>query len=168
MDIVDPTSPISPEELSEIQLSRRVLDRLDEETEEDTDVGGSLTGEDASSNASRPTRPTSRAAAAAVAVGAGAGGETDPWEDLEGESGSGDGSSGGSRVNVEDDKDTGAQSTVGGVSTREGQRGWTSASADFVLDSNSQPRQERGPCDRLAPPPPPRAPRAHGLNRFAE
>lgn len=121
MDIVDPTSPISPEELSEIQLSRRVLDRLDEETEEETDVGGSLTGEDASSNASRPTRPSSRAAAtAAAAVGAGAGGETDPWEDLEGESGSGDGSSGGSRVNVEDDKDTGEQSTVGGVSTREG------------------------------------------------
>lgn len=38
MEFVDPTTPISPEELSEIQLSRRVLDRLDEETEEDTDV----------------------------------------------------------------------------------------------------------------------------------
>ncbi len=80
IEIVDPTAPISPEELSEIQLSRRVLDRLDEETEEDTDVGSS--------------RPSSRSAVGARAAAAGGnGGETDPWEDLEGESGGGSGES---------------------------------------------------------------------------
>ncbi|CDR99875.1 hypothetical protein, partial [Sporisorium scitamineum] len=78
IDIVDPTLPISPEELSEIQLSRRVLDRLDEETEEDTDVASS--------------RPSSRLAARGVAtpVEGGVGAEAEAWEDLEDESASGE------------------------------------------------------------------------------
>lgn len=41
-------APASPEDLAAIQLSHRVLDRLDEETEEDTEVGGSLTEDEGS------------------------------------------------------------------------------------------------------------------------
>lgn len=110
IDIVDPTSPISPEELSEIQLSRRVLDRLDEETEEDTDVASS--------------RPSSRLAAGGRGRGGegGNGGETDPWEDLEGESGSGES---GDKVEARrqrkgDSEDREEDETIGGSTTSGG------------------------------------------------
>ncbi len=109
IDIVDPTSPISPEELSEIQLSRRVLDRLDEETEEDTDVASS--------------RPSSRLAgrASASAQGGNGSGETDAWEDLEDESASGESAEVGvgqtRKPDDEDDEDDGGDGTIGGSET---------------------------------------------------
>ncbi|KAJ9475882.1 hypothetical protein PHBOTO_005969 [Pseudozyma hubeiensis] len=111
MEFVDPTAPISPEELSEIQLSRRVLDRLDEETEEETDVASS--------------RPSSRMAARGGGVREG--GETDAWEDLEDESTSGGegvevrGESGreGNKESSGDDDD-GGDTTIGGSATSGG------------------------------------------------
>lgn len=111
IDVIDPTAPISPDELSEIQLSRRVLDRLDEETEEDTDVGSS--------------RPSSRLAATFAPAGSGGaaggpGGETDPWEDLEGDSGSSESAAEASGVRQrrqhKDDEEDLHESTIGGVS----------------------------------------------------
>lgn len=107
MDIVDPTLPISAEELSEIQLSRRVLDRLDEETEEDTDVGSS--------------RPSSRlAAVGGRRRGSGEadnGGEADPWEDLEGESALSESVEAQRQVKGDSDGGDGDEDeTIGGVS----------------------------------------------------
>nr|CDI56615.1 putative protein [Melanopsichium pennsylvanicum 4] len=125
IEIVDPTSPISPEELSEIQLSRRVLDRLDEETEEETEVGSS--------------RSSSRLASRGITVQVGSGnnnnnnnggggeGETDAWEDVVGESGSGDSAVEAtgfrqttSTVDGKHDDDDQEESTIGGSTTSDG------------------------------------------------
>ncbi|KAJ1570373.1 hypothetical protein NDA12_000449 [Ustilago hordei] len=111
MDIVDPTLPISAEELSEIQLSRRVLDRLDEETEEDTDVASS--------------RPSSRlAAVGGRRRGSGEadnGGEADPWEDLEGESALSESVEAQRQVKGDSDEGDGDQDeTIGGSTTSGG------------------------------------------------
>uniref|UniRef100_V5EXS1 Seipin n=1 Tax=Kalmanozyma brasiliensis (strain GHG001) TaxID=1365824 RepID=V5EXS1_KALBG len=136
IDIVDPTSPISPEELSEIQMSRRVLDRLDEETEEDTDVASS-----------RPSRPSSRLAArtSATAQGGGNGsGETESWEDLDDESASGESADAALRQrrkpdDDDDDDDDGGDGTIGGSETS-GRRTARSFGATTTAGASSSTR----------------------------
>ncbi|CBQ71325.1 conserved hypothetical protein [Sporisorium reilianum SRZ2] len=133
IEIVDPTSPISPEELSEIQLSRRVLDRLDEETEEDTDVASS--------------RPSSRLAARGAATPLG---EGEAWEDLEDESASGE--SGveaaaarqgqkASDDDDDDDEDEAGERTIGG-STTSGRRTMRSFGATTTATGSSSTRTD--------------------------
>ena len=158
IDVMDPTAPISPDELSEIQLSRRVLDRLDEETEEDTDVGSS--------------RPSSRLAATFAPAGSGGaaggpGGETDPWEDLEGDSGSSESAAEASGVRQrrqhKDDEEDLHESTIGGVSIHfQFQRiscERARLTSSLVLSTascnfNSRRRQAQGQCAPLEPPQP--------------
>ncbi|EPQ30537.1 uncharacterized protein PFL1_02062 [Pseudozyma flocculosa PF-1] len=88
-----------PDELSpEVSLPRRVLGRLDEETEEETEVGGSISGESASVSAGERGRLVEAA-------------EEERWEDLEGD--------GGAEAGVAGVKGEAAElaSTVGGSAT---------------------------------------------------
>ncbi|KAN0064868.1 hypothetical protein ACQY0O_001925 [Thecaphora frezii] len=91
--------PLGDEYPSNVAMPRRVLGRLDEETEEETEVGGSVSGESASLLAGEGERGEEHGA------------DEERWEDLDDEAAA--------RRTGAEDKDTATelQSTVGGSAT---------------------------------------------------